>query len=205
MTQGHLRSAQTPSGAQGRPRCPSAAPCPHLPPSRDLVRTPRPMRSRSLSLSSHCSRDPRSWHQPGPRLPSLPSPRLWFPGPRSAPEALASFFRLDMQWPMGTLSPPPTRRPPRLAALASRRAPASLTETPGPFQSSCRLLAATRCARTPASPAAATACPSQSEVSSPDSIYVREGGGCGHPQRGAHWLGRGAFPVRGGARSSWAT
>lgn len=144
MTQGHVRSAQTPGGArEGQAEVPERCALPHLPPSCDLVQTPRPVRSRSLSLSSHCSRDPRSWHQPGPRLPSLPPPRLSFPRPRSAPEAPASFLRLHMHWPTGTPSPPPTRGTPRPAALASRPAPASLTETRGPFQS-CRFLAATR-------------------------------------------------------------
>lgn len=50
-------------------------------------------------------------------------------------------------------------------------------------------------ARIPASPAASTARPSQSEASSRraqarDSLYAQGGGGRGHSQRGAHWLGR---------------
>lgn len=126
---------------KARPRCPSSAPCPHLPPSRDLGWTPTLVRSHSLS--SHYSRDPRSWHQLGACLPSLPSPRLSFPRPRSAPEAPASFLRLHRHWPTRTLNPPPPppRGPPPVA-LASRPAPASLTERRRPFQSS-RLLAST--------------------------------------------------------------
>lgn len=153
------------SPGKARPRCPSAAPCPHLPPSRDLVRTPKPVRSRSLSLSPHCSRDPRSWHQLGPRLPSLPPPRLSFPRPRSAPEAPASFLRLHIHWPTGTPSLPPTRGPPAPRALPPARLPLHSPRY-GVSSSPTGFWPPTPSARTPASPAAPTAWPSQSEASS---------------------------------------
>lgn len=113
----------------------------------------------------------------------------------------------------GRLGPRVLRPPeaPRPAALASRPAPASLTETRCPFQSY-GLLTATPSARTPASLAAATACPSQSEAGSRRAqagLHLRaRGGGRGHQQRGAHWLGRRPWSVAARAvrvrREAWA-
>lgn len=170
-------------------------PSPHLPPSRDLVRTPRPVRSRSLSLSSHCSRDPRSWHPPGPRLPSLPSPRLSIPRPRSAPQALASFLRLHRHWATETPSPPPSRgshtlrpSPPARLPFHSPRpgVPSSPTGSrPPPLVREHRL----RPLRPPFAPANQK--PAAGEPK-PDSIDVR--GAVGVVTRSAAPIGWGAGP-----------
>lgn len=84
-------------------------------------------------------------------------------------------------------------RDPRPAALASRPAPASLTETRCPFQS-CRLLAATRVQEHRRRRLRPLLAPTNQKPAAGepwlDSLYKRGGGGRGHSQRGAHWPGR---------------
>lgn len=210
MTQGHLRSAKTPGGARGRPGRGARALRPAL--TSHLLVTLSGLRGR-------CDR------APSPSPPLLPgSPKL---APARSPSAIVASSATFVPSATirsrnsGLVPPAPLAladgdpessahpRAPRPAGLASRPAPASLTEIRGFFQSY-RLLAANpvsentgfaRCGHCLPQPIRSQ----QPERPGPDSLYVRGGGGRGRPQRGAHWLGRRGFPVRGGAFSSWPT
>lgn len=210
MTQGHLRFAQTPGGARGRPGRGARALRPAL--TSHLLVTLSGLRSR-------CDRAPSPSPPTAPGIPEA--------GTSSVPVCHRCFlrdFRSLGHDPLQKLRPrssgstyigrrgprvfrPPEGPPPRGPCLppGSRFTHRDMGFLPV-LPASGRQPRVPEHRLRPLRPLLGPANQKPAAGEPRPRLHLRvRGGGRGHPQRGAHWLGRRGFPVRGGALSSWRT